>query len=278
MEVVKTREVLKDTINRLRSSGKIIGLVPTMGALHTGHISLARLALQHADAVVATIFVNPTQFGPNEDFSKYPRTEAEDVQKLKEAGVAIVYVPVVEEMYKKDAVTTVHVKGISEELCGAFRPGHFDGVATIVTKLFMQAMPDIAVFGEKDYQQLHIIKQFSRDLDVPVRIIGAPITREQDGLAMSSRNRYLNKEERKVAASLYRILCQTAEAVRNGQGIHEAVAHAKASLLSGGFGKVDYVEIRDAETLTPVSEVKKPVRLLAAAHLGTTRLIDNIEV
>lgn len=278
METVRTRKALKEVITRLRSEGRTIALVPTMGALHAGHISLIKLAQQHADAVVATIFVNPTQFGPNEDFSKYPRTEAEDLQKLEAVGAAIAYVPAVEEMYRKYATTTVRVNGISEELCGAYRPGHFDGVATIVTKLFMQVMPDVAVFGEKDYQQLHIIKKFVRDLDIPVRIIPGPTMREPDGLAMSSRNRYLSKEEHWVAASLNRILKETAEAIKKGQGVSDAIAHAKELLLAKGFRKIDYVEIRDAETLAQVNEVAKPARILAAVHLGTTRLIDNIEV
>lgn len=278
MEIVKKKDSLKKTIAALRATGKTIGFVPTMGALHEGHISLVYLAQKHADAVVASVFVNPTQFGPNEDFSKYPRTEAEDSEKLQGAGVAIVYIPAVEEMYDKNAATTVHVRKISEELCGAFRPGHFDGVATIVTKLFMQVTPDIAVFGEKDYQQLHIIRQFTRDLDIPVKIIAAPTLREPDGLAMSSRNRYLSKEERTIASSLNAILKQAADGIKNGQKAHEAILKAKELLLAKGFSRIDYIELRDAETLAVTASIKKPARLLAAVWLGTTRLIDNLEI
>ncbi|HEU5047782.1 MAG TPA: pantoate--beta-alanine ligase [Rickettsiales bacterium] len=276
MEIVRTKTDLREAVARLRKAGKTIALVPTMGALHDGHISLVRIGLQHADAVVTSIFVNPTQFGPNEDFAKYPRTEEEDVRKLEAAGCTIAYIPSVDEVYGKNAITIVQVPGISSQLCGAFRPGHFDGVATVVTKLFMQAMPDVAIFGEKDYQQLHIIRQFTRDLDIPVRIIGAPLMREADGLALSSRNRYLSPEEREKAASLYQAMLRVAEDIKAGQNIAEAVSTGKDVLLRNGFRSIDYLEVRDAETLAPISEVKKPARLLAAAYLGNTRLIDNI--
>jgi pantoate--beta-alanine ligase len=278
MEIIRGKEGLKEAIRRLKAVGKTIGLVPTMGALHAGHISLVEIVKREADIVVVSIFVNPTQFGPNGDLSKYPRTEAEDIRKLERVGAAIAYIPTTEEIYPQGFITRVQVPGISNELCGAFRPGHFDGVATVVTKLFMQAMPDVAVFGEKDYQQLHIIRQFTRDLDIPVKIIGAPIMREADGLAMSSRNRYLSEKERVTSASLYRVLMETAENLKEAKEITAALAQAKKALLEAGFTKIDYIELRDAETLAAAVGLAKPARLLAVAWLGVTRLIDNIAV
>ena len=269
MIIAKTKQELRDAIGNLRKSQHKIALVPTMGALHDGHISLVETALKHADSVVVSIFVNPTQFSANEDFSKYPRTEKQDIERLESAKVAIAYIPTIEEIYSKDSVTSVHVAGISEELCGATRFGHFDGVATIVTKLFMQTQPDFAVFGEKDYQQLHIIKQFSRDLDIPVKIIPSPIMRESDGLAMSSRNRYLSDSERKIAANLYKTL----QNIAKGKDIEAA----KTELLAAGFTKIDYIELRDADTLKPTNK-KHNARLRAALFLGKTRLIDNIAI
>ncbi|MEI7669836.1 MAG: pantoate--beta-alanine ligase, partial [Pseudomonadota bacterium] len=269
---------LRAAIQSIRSSGKKVALVPTMGALHVGHLSLVELAREKADSVIVSIFVNPTQFGANEDFSKYPRTEEDDLAKLEKLNLDIVYLPSIAEMYDENAKTFVRVKDISEELCGFYRPGHFDGVATIVTKLFMQALPDFAIFGEKDYQQLHIIRQFTKDLDIPVEIISAPIMREPDGLAMSSRNRYLNAEERIIAASLYRTLCETAEKIMQGQDIEEILNEAKANLIKLGFNKIDYIELRDAKTLAPAQDTEKSTILLAAVHLGKTRLIDNITV
>jgi pantoate--beta-alanine ligase len=278
MQIIRTKNELKEAIRSERKLGKKVALVPTMGALHQGHISLVNLAKQHAESVVASIFVNPTQFGPNEDFSKYPRTEKEDIGKLEAFGVAIAYIPTIEEMYPEGSITQIHIDKISEELCGAFRPGHFNGVATIVTKLFIQALPDIALFGEKDYQQLYIIRQVVRDLDIPVNIIGAPIIREKDGLAMSSRNRYLSEQEQKVAVSMYKTLSNAAKELQQGKESDDVLLTAKELLLHAGFIKVDYVELRDATTLSPVKNAMKPARLLAAAYLGTMRLIDNLEV
>ncbi len=280
MEIVRNIKALREAIRGLRSIGKRIALVPTMGALHSGHISLVNEAFAHADAVIVSIFVNPTQFGPNEDFSKYPRTEAADLQALEQAGVTIAYVPTVEEMYPANAVARVQVAGISAELCGAFRPGHFDGVATIVSKLFMQALPDVAVFGEKDFQQLAIIRRFTADLDIPVQVLGAPIIREADGLALSSRNRYLSPQERAIAPAMYATLTALAAEIRNLQGgaLAQALQHAGDALRAAWFTKLDYVELRDKETLLRVDKISAPARLLAAAHIGTTRLIDNIEV
>lgn len=249
-----------------------------MGALHEGHISLVRLARAQADAVVVSIFVNPAQFGPNEDFSRYPRSEEADIALLREAGADAVYLPDAAEMYPPGAITRVTVPGISAELCGAVRPGHFDGVATIVTKLFMQCAPDVAVFGEKDYQQLHVIRRFTADLDIPVRIVGAPIIREADGLALSSRNRYLAGSARAMAPALYTILTVAADKIRRGQEVEAILAEAGRAILAAGFAKVDYVELRDTEHLRPLATLSAPARLLAAAHLGTTRLIDNLEV
>ncbi len=279
MKIIRTKQALKDAIRRLRAEGKTIGLVPTMGALHDGHISLTGVARQHVTAIVTSIFVNPTQFGPQEDFSRYPRTENQDIDMLEKTGVDIAYLPSAEEMYPAGCVTQIHAGSISEALCGAFRPGHFNGVATVVAKFLLQAQPDIAVFGEKDYQQLHIIRQMVADLDIPAQIIGAPIMREEDGLAMSSRNRYLSISERKIAALLYRVLQETANTLRAGQKKQgEILELAKRQLLQSGFSKVDYMELRNAETLRPTEHAIPPVRLLAAAYLGITRLIDNIPI
>lgn len=303
MQLIHTISSLREAIRAQRQLGKRIALVPTMGALHEGHISLVREAQKHADIVVVSIFVNPTQFGPNEDFSKYPRTLEADCALLRGVGASIVYAPSAEEMYGQGgAITKVVVPGISSILCGAFRPGHFDGVATVVTKLFQQALPDVAIFGEKDYQQLTIIRQFTKDLDIPVQIIGIATLREADGLAMSSRNRYLSAEERKNAANLYKILLETRQRLtvipaqagipissdtvvgegdsrlRASDDIKTILEEAKAALLAGGFTKIDYVELCDAATLEPLSGLRLPARLLAAAFIGTTRLIDNIEV
>jgi pantoate--beta-alanine ligase len=278
MEIARNKKALSEAIRALRGQGKTIGLIPTMGALHEGHISLVRIAKEQANAAVATIFVNPAQFGPNEDFEKYPRMEREDLAMLRDAGVALVYLPTAAEMYPEGAATEVHVKGLSEELEGAVRPGHFNGVATIVSKLFIQATPDIAVFGEKDYQQLAVIRTFTRDLDLPVRIVGAPIIREEDGLAMSSRNRYLSFKGRQTAPVLYRVLSETRDALMKGQGMEMVFTRAKKALKSAGFDHVDYIELRDAVSLAPVNDLQKPARLLAAVHLGTTRLIDNLAV
>lgn len=277
MKIVRDIKSLREAIRSSRADGKRIALVPTMGALHSGHLSLVALAKQHADEVVASIFVNPTQFGPNEDLAKYPRTETWDIQSLQSAETAIAYLPTAEEMYPPSAATRVQVKGLSSELCGAFRPGHFDGVATIVTKLFMQVMPDVALFGEKDYQQLAIIRRFAADLDIPVQIIGAPIVREEDGLAMSSRNRYLAEEQRQVAPAMYRLL-QQASVQFASDSVEATLQQVRQGLLDAGFTSVDYVELRDAQTLAPVRQVRAPARLLAAAHIATTRLIDNVEV
>lgn len=269
---------LRARVRDWRAAGLTVALVPTMGALHAGHMSLVRLALTKADRVVVSVFVNPTQFGPNEDFSAYPRQPEQDSAAIAAAGGHLVYLPTVEEMYPAGASTMVEVSGVSSGLCGDARPGHFRGVATIVTKLLLQALPDVAVFGEKDFQQLMVIRRLVRDLDIPVEIIGAPIVREADGLAMSSRNAYLSAEERPVAARIHAILTGTAAALAQGKPVAAACSDAATALLASGFRSVDYLELRDAETLAPVTELTRPARLFVAAFLGRTRLIDNVDV
>lgn len=253
---------------------KRIALVPTMGALHAGHIQLVETAKQHADAVVATVFVNPTQFGPSEDFNKYPRMLDDDAKKLDKAGAHILYAPPVEDIYPEGFSTTVSTGDMGKILCGKFRPGHFDGVATVVAKLLIRALPHVAVFGEKDYQQLCVINRMVHDLDIPVQLIGVPTVREADGQAMSSRNAYLSKEERAVAPKLHQTLVQTAARVIGGDAAG-ALKDGIAALNAAGF-KVDYLELRQSRTLAPLDKFSPPARLLVAAWLGKTRLIDNI--
>ena len=269
---------LRVQVTAWRSAGQRIGFAPTMGALHDGHLSLVRLAGDRADRVVASIFVNPTQFGPGEDFEAYPRNEARDAALLAEAGCHLLFAPAVSEMYPPGAATTVTVAGVSEPLDGLARPGHFAGVATVVTKLLNQCAPDIAVFGEKDFQQLQVIRRLVRDLDLPVEIIGAPIVRAEDGLALSSRNAYLTREERPVAGRLNRVLARALTQLRAGEVVSTVEAQAVAALLAVGFTSVDYVEARVPETLARLgpSHATSPIRLLAAARLGRTRLIDNM--
>jgi pantoate--beta-alanine ligase len=252
-----------------------------MGALHAGHLSLVRLAREHAAKVVVSVFVNPTQFGPNEDFAAYPRDEAGDAAQLADAGCDLMFAPAVETMYPKGAATTVHVAGVSVPLDGAARPGHFDGVATIVTKLFAIVGPDAAVFGEKDYQQLQVIRRFTADLNLPVDIVGAPIIRADDGLALSSRNAYLGSNERGVAPALQQALRHAAQRLRAGDPVSDVEAEARTTLETAGFGPIDYVEVRaaaDFARLGPGPLDGQPARLLAAARLGKTRLIDNLAV
>jgi pantoate--beta-alanine ligase len=274
---VDTVRGLREAVASWRAAGKRVALVPTMGALHEGHISLVDRARELADRVVVSIFVNPTQFAPNEDFSKYPRTLDEDCAKL--AGRAdLAYTPLLEEMYPAGFATTVSLAGpAAVGLEDAFRPTHFAGVATVVAKLLLQALPDVAVFGEKDYQQLKVVARMARDLDLTAEIVGAPTVREADGLALSSRNRYLSQEERALAPTLYRTLQDCAARLRAGEDAATVMAAGKAALATAGFA-VDYLALRDAETLAPVSGLAAPARLLVAARLGVTRLIDNIAV
>ena len=269
---------LQEAIAELALAGTRIALVPTMGALHDGHLALVRHGLELADAVVLSIFVNPAQFGPNEDFAKYPRTLEADMQKIATEQVAIVYAPTVEDLYPEGFSTSVTAGAMSQILCGKSRPGHFDGVATVVAKLLLRTLPHVAVFGEKDYQQLCVIRRVASDLDLAVEIEGMATVREADGLAMSSRNAYLTKEERALAPKLYEILQNVREVIISGSvPVKSALAHGITVLGKAGF-KVDYLELCDADTLDAVENTENLVRLLAAAWLGKTRLIDNIAV
>lgn len=274
--VVRTIQNLRMTVSKWRTSGEHIALVPTMGALHDGHLSLVQIAAEHADRTIVSIFVNPTQFGPNEDFDKYPRTENQDVAKLSASAVDVVFAPDSQEMYADGFATTVHVGEVSEGLCGAVRPGHFDGVATIVSKLLLQSAADVAVFGEKDYQQLMVIRRLVKDLNIPTQIVGAPIVRDIDGLAMSSRNQYLSAQQRQVAAQLNTAIKSLIVQLRDGADVDAACNTTFSHLKTIGFDKVDYVEVRDADSLKPWGGDLQNGRVLAAAHLGTTRLIDNM--
>jgi pantoate--beta-alanine ligase len=267
---------LRRVVAQWRHAGEIVALVPTMGALHRGHLALVAHGKERADRVIVSIFVNPTQFGPNEDFARYPRDEASDAAKLAGAQCDLLYAPSVGEMYPPGFATTVAAGPLAEPLDGRFRPGHFTGVATVVTKLLLQARPDIACFGEKDYQQLQIIRRVARDLDIAVGIDGVPIIREEDGLALSSRNAYLAPEERRIAPELYRILAAVVARAAAITLLQEAAAWGASELSRAGFTKIDYLEICDVETLQPLSDPNRPGRVLVAAWLGKTRLIDNL--
>ncbi|RWU23892.1 pantoate--beta-alanine ligase [Pseudomonas alkylphenolica] len=280
MNTVKTVRELRAAVARARSEGKRIGFVPTMGNLHSGHAALVTKAAQRVDFVVASIFVNPLQFGPSEDLDKYPRTLAADQEKLLQAGCHLLFAPTVEEMYPDgmDGQTRVSVPQLSEGLCGASRPGHFEGVATVVSKLFNMVQPDLAVFGQKDFQQLAVIRALVRDLNMPIQIIGEPTVRADDGLALSSRNGYLNEAQRDTAPALYRVLSEMAEAIRQGQRDYPAmIAQGQTQLAAAGF-RPDYLEIRHALTLRPAAAEDRDVVILAAAVLGATRLIDNLHL
>lgn len=280
MNVVRTIADLRAAVTRARGEGKRIGFVPTMGNLHAGHIALIRKAGQRAEFVVASIFVNPLQFGPNEDLDSYPRTLTADQDKLFDAGCHLLFAPSVEEMYPngQSLQTIVSVPGVSEGLCGGSRPGHFDGVSTVVAKLFNMVLPDLAVFGQKDFQQLAVIRTMVRDLNMPVQIIGEPIVRAEDGLALSSRNGYLSADERATAPILHQTLCQLAEAIRAGRRDYpELIGEAREALHAAGL-RPDYLEIRNASDLQPAGAETGELILLAAAFLGKTRLIDNLLV
>jgi pantoate--beta-alanine ligase len=270
---------LRKFVARWRKEGARVALVPTMGALHAGHLSLIERARQEADRVIVSIFVNPTQFSPSEDFSKYPRTFAADLEKLRAASVDLCFAPDVAGMYGEGFATTILVDGPAKaNLEDNFRPTHFTGVATIVAKLLIQAQADVAMFGEKDYQQLQVVKRMVADLDIPTRIVGAPTLREPDGLAMSSRNVYLSSDERTRATALYRALREAASRINAGDRIGDAMRAATEMVVGAGF-EIDYLEARHAETLVRIADRSEgPIRLLAAARLGATRLIDNIAV
>ena len=278
MQTIHDRAALHQALKLFRDAGETIALVPTMGALHDGHLALVADARRRADRVVVSIFVNPRQFGPNEDFDAYPRRAEADSAKLDAAGVDLLWMPSVDEMYPAGFATNISVAGLPDRLCGAARPGHFDGVATVVAKLFNQVRPDIAIFGEKDWQQLAIIRRMAADLDMALDIVGFPTQREDDGLALSSRNAYLTDEERAAAIALPRALGHAARALEAGQDSAAVLAAVAPALLKAGFSAVDYVELVDAVTLEPVQTIIRPARLLAAARIGKARLIDNLPV
>ncbi len=280
LPVVRTVADLRAAVADWRRTGDRVGLTPTMGALHEGHLSLVTLAKSRADRVVASVFVNPTQFGPNEDFDSYPRDEAKDAALLASVGCDLLFAPTVAEMYPPGAATTVTVSGVTECMDGLARPGHFAGVATIVTKLLLQALPDVAVFGEKDYQQLQVIKRLVHDLDIPVEIMGAPIARAPDGLALSSRNAYLTAAEREVAGQLNRILAEAGRRLRAGESVERVEATGLAAIERAGFQKTDYLEVRKPGSLDRLGPgpVDGEARILVAAVIGKTRLIDNMAV
>ncbi len=280
---MKTPSIVRD-IHELRAAllpwrRERVGLVPTMGALHEGHLSLVRETQNHADRIVTSIFVNPAQFAPHEDFDRYPRALESDVAKLSDTGaVDLVFAPSVAEIYPWGFATKVEVGGPSKGLETDFRPHFFGGVATVVSKLLIAALPDVAIFGEKDYQQLLVIRRMTADLGLPIRIIGGAIVREPDGLAMSSRNAYLKLGERKIAGKLNLVLKEAIARLRGGTTVANAEAFGTRALLDVGFASVDYIAIRDAETLEPISSLARPARILAAAKVGATRLIDNMAV
>jgi pantoate--beta-alanine ligase len=276
VQIIREPEALNAALATLREGGKTIAFVPTMGALHAGHMALVAEGRRRADHVVASIFVNPTQFGPNEDLAVYPRREAADAAMLEEEGCALLWAPDAGTMYPDGPAATVRAGALGEELDGAARPGHFDGVVTVVARLFDQIGPDIALFGEKDYQQLAIIRRMVRDMGLPVEIVGVPTQRDEDGLALSSRNAYLSEEERLAARILPRALGEAAQAIAGGGPIGETLERARTRLAEAGFDPIDYVELRDAETLAPLAALDRPARLLAAARMGKTRLIDNL--
>jgi pantoate--beta-alanine ligase len=278
VEIARTIADLRRHIAAWRKGDERVGLVPTMGALHQGHMALVRAARVECARVVASVFVNPKQFAPTEDLGSYPRREAADLNMLRSAGVDLVFIPALHEMYPPDFATLVRVSGLTEGLCGAHRAGHFDGVTTVVTKLLIQALPDIAYFGEKDYQQLTVVRRLARDLDIPVLIAGVPTVREADGLALSSRNVYLSAEERRIAPNLARVLRSVAAALAGDPTVvQREIARGSTALQQSGF-TVEYLEIREAETLAVTSEVTARSRIFAAVRLGTTRLIDNMPI
>lgn len=276
MQTIRQLDALRDALASYRAAGDSVALVPTMGALHAGHMALVDAARRRANRVVVSIFVNPKQFGPNEDLARYPRREMQDARMLTEAGADVLWMPSVEEMYPAGFATTVSVSGVSDILEGAHRAGHFDGVATVVAKLFGQVRPDVALFGEKDFQQLAVIRRMATDLDLGIEVMGVPTQRDDDGLALSSRNLYLDPDERQRAVALPRALGIAARTLEKGGAADEALSQARDMLAQAGF-ETDYIALVDAETLAdPVPG--HPMRLLAAARIGNTRLIDNIAV
>jgi pantoate--beta-alanine ligase len=278
LPVIRFANQLRKVVQEWRRRGHKIALVPTMGGLHEGHVSLVRLAKQHASRVVVSVFVNPTQFAPHEDYENYPRNEERDWHKLLSAQADAMYAPDVHEIYPHDFSTRVEVAGITQTLEGVSRPHFFSGVTTVVSKLFLQSLPDIAIFGEKDYQQLLVIKRMVKDLSFPIAIVAAPTLREADGLAMSSRNVYLDAAERALAPQLYAVLSEMRGDLASGRAAVDTLRLGMSRLEKSGF-RIDYLELRDSETLLPLeATVEAPARLLAAAYLGPVRLIDNVAV
>lgn len=276
--IVRTVADLRETVARWRREDMTIAVVPTMGALHDGHLSLVRAALDKADRVIVTLFINPRQFNNADDLAAYPRTEETDAAKLAPLGAHMLYAPAGAEIYPDGFATTVSVAGLSESMCGANRPGHFDGVATVVAKLFLQTGADFAFFGEKDFQQLKIVKRMARDLDIPIQIIGCPTVREDDGLAMSSRNIRLARNERAVAPVLSEILAQAGDRLAAGERPGAVLDETQRAILAGGYDRIDYLDFRSDIDLSPRENVRQSGRLFVAAWLGDVRLIDNVQV
>lgn len=274
--IVRTRTELRDMVAGWKEAGETVGVVPTMGALHDGHLSLVHAAKAAADRVIVTLFVNPRQFNSAADLAAYPRTEEADAGLLAPLAVDVLYVPDGAEMYPGGFSTTVSVGGVSEGLCGAYRPGHFDGVATVVTKLLLQTAADRAFFGEKDWQQLQVVRRLTSDLDIPCRIVGCPTVREADGLALSSRNQRLSAMDRTIAPALARAMRSAAREISSGAPVADTLQHARDAIVAAGFASVEYLELRREADLAPVTDLDAPARLLAAAWLGDVRLIDNL--
>lgn len=276
--IVRTVTALRAIVSGWRDAGALVAVVPTMGALHEGHLSLVREAVKRADRVIVTLFVNPRQFDDPSDLAAYPRTETADAALVAPLGAHLLYAPEAGQIYPEGFSTTISVAGVSEGLCGANRPGHFDGVATVVAKLFLQTGADMAFFGEKDFQQLHVVRRMARDLDIAVEIVGCPTVREPDGLALSSRNARLSPAERQAAPALAAALTKAAGALAAGKPLAPVLSQARDEILAAGFASVEYLELRAQADLAPLQEADRPARLLAAAWLGETRLIDNVKV
>jgi pantoate--beta-alanine ligase len=275
LPTVRTIDVLRKQVSAWRAQDLTVSLVPTMGALHQGHLSLVKLGQSKTDKVIASIFVNPTQFAEGEDLDTYPHTEVEDCEKLAAIGTDLVFMPSGREMYPEGFSTSVTVGGMTQVLCGGTRPTHFDGVSLVVTKLLLCCLPDIAIFGEKDYQQLMVIKRFVDDLNIPVKILGGAIVREEDGLAMSSRNQYLTPEQRQIAPGFARTLREAIADILDGMPVPQAITLAENKLLAMGFDTVDYIEMRAVPSLEATEDHSQPARLIAAATLGLSRILDN---
>lgn len=278
MKIIRNTDDLRQQIKVYRAEGLTVALVPTMGALHEGHLSLIRMARAKADKVCVSIFVNPRQFGPTEDFDIYPRNEERDIKLLQLMSTDLLYAPDVDEIYPETHSTSIQVGPIGDILEGEYRPGFFTGVATIVAKLLMQCQPDVAIFGEKDFQQLQVIRKLVTDLNIPSQILGCETIRESDGLALSSRNAYLSEDEREIAPELYKTLCQVADAANGGGDVIVSIMQACDRLEQLGYGPIDYLAVRDVKTLQHMPDGSEEGRVLVAANLGKTRLIDNIAI